>query len=362
MTREVLVTGATGTLGRKLVGAATAAGHHVRAMSRRSHVGYTGVHWSQGDLLANTGIDAAVDGVDVVVHGATQGTGDKDVTSTQNLATAARRAGVGHIIYVSIVGIDRIPLPYYQTKLRVERALEASDVGHTVLRATQFHDLINKIFSIQRFSPVLWTLRGVRFQPIDTRDVAARLVELIDCEPAGRVADMGGPAVHTHAELARMYLAARGGRRPVVQMPVPGRIVAGYRAGANLAPDNPVGTIDFAEYLAEITKSLLIYLLRRDRQEHGLANGLACASVRRRLDIDEHSSVAERFDACCRHRSDSGGAVAHRCCCPGSASAERVRGPTDQGLRRADVRRTGPDQRRSSWRRHQSAERRALPP
>ena len=253
MTREVLVTGATGTLGRKLVGAATAAGHHVRAMSRRSHVGYTGVHWSQGDLLANTGIDAAVDGVDVVVHGATQGTGDKDVTSTQNLATAARRAGVGHIIYVSIVGIDRIPLPYYQTKLRVERALEASDVGHTVLRATQFHDLINKIFSIQRFSPVLWTLRGVRFQPIDTHDVAARLVELIDCEPAGRVADMGGPAVHTHAELARMYLAARGGRRPVVQMPVPGRIVAGYRAGANLAPDNPVGTIDFAEYLAEIT-------------------------------------------------------------------------------------------------------------
>jgi uncharacterized protein YbjT (DUF2867 family) len=108
------------------------------------------------------------------------------------------------------------------------------------------------IFSIQRFSPLLWTVRDVRFQPIDTRDVTARLVELIDCEPAGRVADIGGPAVHTHAELARMYLAARGGRRPVVQIRVPGRIVADYRAGANLAPDNPVGTIDFAECLAEI--------------------------------------------------------------------------------------------------------------
>ena len=188
MTREVLVTGATGALGRKLVGAATAAGHHVRAMSRRSHVGYTGVHWSQGDLLANTGIDAAVEGVDVVVHG-----------------------------------------------------------------ATQFHDLIEKIFSIQRFSPLLCALGGVRFQPIDTRDVTSRLVELIDCEPAGRVTDIGGPAVHTHAELARMYLAARGGRRPIVEVPVPGRIVAGYRTGANLAPDNPVGTIGFADYLAEIT-------------------------------------------------------------------------------------------------------------
>jgi uncharacterized protein YbjT (DUF2867 family) len=251
MTRHVLITGATGTLGHRVVGEATEAGHKVRALSRRGHVGYTGVHWSQGDLLANTGVDAAVEGVDVVVHCATQGTRDKDVTSTQNLITAARKAGVAHIIYVSIVGIDRIPLPYYKTKLRVERALDASGVGYTVLRATQFHDLIKMSFSIQRFSPLLWTLRGVQFQPIDTRDVTARLVELIDCEPAGRIADIGGPAVHTHAELARMYLAARGGRRPVVQVPVPGRIVAGYRCGANLAPDDPVGTVGFADYLAE---------------------------------------------------------------------------------------------------------------
>jgi uncharacterized protein YbjT (DUF2867 family) len=196
-------------------------------------------------------VDAAVDAVDVIVHCATQGTRDKDLTSTQNLISAARRAGVAHIIYVSIVGIDRIPLPYYQTKLRVERALDASAVGPTGLRATQFHDLIKVIFSIQRFSPVLWTLRGVWFQPIDTHDVATRLVELINTEPAGRVADIGGPSVHTHAELARMYLAARGRRRPVLQVPVPGRTVAGYRAGANLAHDNPAGSIDFAEYLAE---------------------------------------------------------------------------------------------------------------
>ena len=251
MAKHLLVTGATGTLGKQVVGAATAAGHHVRAMSRRSHVGYTGVHWSQGDLLAAAGVDAAVDGMEVIVHCATQGTRDKDVTSTENLVAAARRAGVAHIVYVSIVGIDRIPLPYYKTKLRVEHALEASGIGHTVLRATQFHELIETIFSIQRFSPVLWTLRGVRFQPIDTRDVAARLVELADAEPAGRVADIGGPAVHTHADLARMFLAARGSRRGVVQVPVPGRIVAGYRSGANLAPDNAVGAIGFEDYLAE---------------------------------------------------------------------------------------------------------------
>ncbi|MDT5245404.1 MAG: hypothetical protein QOD36_2780, partial [Mycobacterium sp.] len=114
-------------------------------------------------------MDPAVDGIDVIVHCVTQGTRDKDVASTENLITAARTASVAHIVYISIVGIDRIPLPYYKTKLRVERALEASGVGHTVLRATQFHDLINVIFALQRFSPLLWTLRGARFQPIDTR-------------------------------------------------------------------------------------------------------------------------------------------------------------------------------------------------
>ena len=251
MAKRLLVTGATGTLGKRVVPAALGAGHQVRALSRRERSNGSGTDWRTGDLLAGTGVDAAVDGVDVIVHCATQPTGGKDIKSIENLIAAARRAGVGHIVHVSIIGIDRIPLPYYKTKLGVEHALAASDIGHTVLRAAQFHELIETIFAIQRFSPVLWTLRGVRFQPIDTRDVAARLAELAHAEPAGRVADIGGPAVHTHADLARMFLAARGSRRGVVQAPVPGRIVAGYRAGANLAPDNAVGTIGFEDYLAE---------------------------------------------------------------------------------------------------------------
>ena len=250
MTRTVLVTGATGTLGRQVVGAATAAGHQVRALSRRDHVGYTGVHWSQGDLHAGEGLAAALEGIEVVVHCATQSAGTKDAQAADNLIAAARRAGVAHLIYVSIVGIDRIPLPYYKTKLRVEEALAASSLGHTVLRATQFHDLIKAVFAAQRFSPVLLALRGVRFQPIDTRDVAARLVELIDAQPAGRVADIGGPVVDEHTDLGRIYLATQGSRRRVVGVAAPGRIVAGYRAGANLAPDNPVGTITFEDYLA----------------------------------------------------------------------------------------------------------------
>jgi uncharacterized protein YbjT (DUF2867 family) len=253
MARQVLITGATGTLGHRVVGEATEAGHKVRALSRRSHVGYTGVHWHQGDLLSGAGIDTAVEGIDTVVHCATQGTRAKDVVSANNLISAARRAGTANILYVSIVGIDRIPLPYYKAKLRVEEALEASGLGHTIIRVTQFHDLIETMFAFQRLSPALFAIQGVRFQPIDTRDVATHLVSLIDDGPAGRVADIGGPAAYYHDELGRMYLTARNSRRRVLALPVPGGIVAGLKSGANLVPANPLGTIGFGQYLARTT-------------------------------------------------------------------------------------------------------------
>ena len=250
MPRAVLVTGATGTLGHHVVPEAVSAGHEVRALSRRRRVGYTGVHWHQADLLSADGLDAALDGIDVVVHCATQASGRKDVRAARNLIEAARRTGVGHLIYISIVGIEDIPLPYYRTKVQVEQALESSGVGHTILRATQFHELIEKTFAAQRFAPVVGALRDVRFQPIGTGDVASRLVSLIDTDPAGRVPDIGGPSVHSHPDLGRMYLAAHNSRRRVLGFTLPGRIVAGYRSGAHLTPENAVDGVSFRDYLA----------------------------------------------------------------------------------------------------------------
>jgi uncharacterized protein YbjT (DUF2867 family) len=253
MVGDVLITGATGTLGHRVVCEATEAGHKVRALSRKPRVGYTGVHWAQGDLLNGEGIDSALEGIDTVIHCATQGTRGRDVVSATNLISAARRAGTNNIIYVSIVGIDRIPLPFYKTKLRVEEALTASGVGHTTIRVTQFHDLIETMFSAQRFLPALVAIKGVRFQPIDTHDVAAHLVSLIDKGPAGRVDDIGGPAVLGHDDLGRIYLNSRNSRRRVVSLPLPGGIVDGLKSGANLVPANPIGTTGFAQYLARTT-------------------------------------------------------------------------------------------------------------
>ena len=91
---------------------------------------------------------------------------------------------------------------------------------------------------------------GVRFQPVDAGEVAARLAELALGEPAGLVDDLGGPRIYTLRELLRSYLRARGKHRPLVTVKPPGGAGKAMRAGANLAPDRAVGQRTWEEFLA----------------------------------------------------------------------------------------------------------------
>ncbi|GAA2861615.1 NAD(P)H-binding protein [Pseudonocardia halophobica] len=239
---DTLVTGGTGTLGRVLVERLQAAGRPTRVLSRRAGEGHV-----VGDLATGEGIDAAVRGCDVVVHCAT---GRKDGETSARLVEAALRNGAPHLVFISIVGIDRIPLGYYREKLAVERLLAGSSLPYTILRATQFHDLVAAMLGVLgRVPGVLPVPRGVAFQPVDVRDVADRLCVLAMGEPAGRVADLGGPEVRTFDDLARAWLDARGRRHRVVTVPVPGRLAAAVRTGANLVPEHADGRITFPQYL-----------------------------------------------------------------------------------------------------------------
>ncbi|MCT2587669.1 SDR family oxidoreductase [Actinophytocola gossypii] len=231
----ILVTGGTGTLGRAVVTGLRAAGHTPRVLSRRGD--------TRGDLRTGAGLPAALAGVETVVHCATS-LRRHDLTHAANLVDAARGAGRPHVVFASIVGVDTIPLPYYRTKLAVERMLASSGLPWTVLRATQFHDLVLRLFTLQRWSPALLLPAGTRFQPVDVRDVAARLIELAAGGPAGRVPDFGGPEVRRLRDLARAYT-----RRPLLPIPLPGKVIRGYRTGANLA--EKAGTITFEQYLED---------------------------------------------------------------------------------------------------------------
>jgi uncharacterized protein YbjT (DUF2867 family) len=255
----ILVTGGTGTLGRLVVSRLRDAGREVRVLSRQSRVGAgEGVEFVTGDLATGEGIEAAVEGVEIIVHCAGGTKGDEE--KALNLVRAASAAGVRHLVYISVVGADRVPVVsgvdramfgYFESKLGAERVVADSGIPWTTLRVTQFHDLMLTTAQGMARLPVIPVPSGFRFQPVDAGEVADRLVELALGAPAGLVPDMAGPRVYAMAELVRGYLRACGKRRPMVPLRLPGIAARSFRAGANLAPERAVGRRTWEEFLAE---------------------------------------------------------------------------------------------------------------
>ena len=258
MKAPILVTGGTGTLGRLVVPRLRDAGCEVRVLSRRHREGGEGVQLATGDLATGEGIDAAVEGTEVIVHCAGTSKGDDD--KARHLVRAASRAGVRHLVHISVVGADRVPLAggidramfgYFGSKLAAERVVADAGLPWSTLRATQFHDLLFLVVRQLARLPVVPVPAGFRFQPVDPGEVADRLVELALGGPAGLVPDLGGPRVYETATLVRGYLRARGRHRPVLPVRVPGAAARAFRAGANLAPDRAVGRRTWEEFLAD---------------------------------------------------------------------------------------------------------------
>jgi uncharacterized protein YbjT (DUF2867 family) len=251
---NVLVTGGTGTLGRHVVMQLRQAGHRARILSRepRGHVDAV-----QGDLATGAGLVKAVAGMDAIIHAASA-TRDvlrgraTDVLGTRRLLAMARDAGVRHVVYVSIVGIDKVAYPYYRTKLAAEGVVRENIVPWSILRATQFHGFME--FLLSGFSrvpgvtaiPVAW-----QFQPVDAREVAHRLTEVVLDQPAGMLPDFGGPEIHDFKSFAQLWLAARKSNRRIARLPVPFKLSRQIAQGGLLCPDHKDGKVTFADHLAQ---------------------------------------------------------------------------------------------------------------
>jgi uncharacterized protein YbjT (DUF2867 family) len=250
MASSLLITGGTGLLGRHVMPLLQDAGSALRVLSRRSRASADGIEYVTADLLANEGVKSAVDGVETILHlaGSTKG----DAEATRNLVRAASHAGVQHLVYISVVGADRVPLGWFRSKLGAEQAVIDSGLPWTILRAAQFHDLVLKTLQTMTKLPVIPVPGGLRFQPVDSRDVAARLVDLTLAEPAGRVPELVGPRVYGMGELVRGYLEAVGKRRLMVPIRMPGKAGRAYRAGENLTLTGAtVGARTWEDFLAE---------------------------------------------------------------------------------------------------------------
>lgn len=248
----VLLTGATGVLGRALQRELADAGHQVRKTSRTPST--DDPSWVALDLAAGMGIEEAVAEVNLVVHAASDARGDPeatDVQGTRRLVAAAAAAGVEHVLYVSIVGVDRIPYSYYQHNLAAEEHVAAGDVPWTTVRATQFFPFVAYLLSRVVRLPV-WPLPATFvLQPIDHVEAAAAIVAQLEQGPAETIIDVGGPEVHTVRELAEAYRSTLGVRRPIVNLPLPGKVARAFRTGHATCPERAIGERTWEAWLAE---------------------------------------------------------------------------------------------------------------
>lgn len=250
---RVLVTGGTGALGSKVVPRLAAHGHAVRVMthSGRRAVGADSV---AGDLLTGAGLEAAVAGAETVLHLATSPTAEAakvEVAGTERLLVAAAGAGVGHFVYMSITGVDRLPeYAYYRHKLDAERLVAAGTTPWSIVRATQFHGFVDSLLKRAAGYPLMVIPKGFQSQPVDVGEVANRVVEVVERGPQRMLPEMGGPEVLTAEQLAAAWRSANNVNRPQLAIPLPGRMAKKFREGAVTCPDHRSGRITWVQWLA----------------------------------------------------------------------------------------------------------------
>lgn len=209
---KIVVVGGTGLIGKPLVEQLRQEGHDAVPASPSS-----GVNTITGEGLAD-----AFAGADVVVDIPNSPSFEDAAVlefferSTTNVVKAAKDAGVGHHVVLSIVGADRMPnIGYMRAKVAQENIATASGVPFTILRATQFFEFIPALTEGGANGDTI-TLSPVLMQPIAAADVSRALAVVATSAPVGSVVELAGPEPLRLADAARRILAATGDAREVV--------------------------------------------------------------------------------------------------------------------------------------------------
>lgn len=246
---RIAVAGGTGQVGTHVVAAAEERGHEVVVLTRGNGV----------DLVAGTGVTAALEGADAVIDVASVTTLDAAASvaffeaTTRTLLAAEAQAGVGHHVALSIVGIDRAPEGYYAGKVAQERLVERADVGWTIVRATQFHEFAEQVYERAKIGP-FHIAPKMRTQPIAAREVGEHLVTLAEAGPAGRARELAGPREESLPDMVRRLARARGSRAWIPAIALPGASGRAQRDGSLLpGPDAILGSQTYADWLAART-------------------------------------------------------------------------------------------------------------
>jgi uncharacterized protein YbjT (DUF2867 family) len=265
--RRILVAGGDGNLGQRIVNELESRAQTVRVMSRKTapkDMSSTR-EWVRADVITGDGIETALQDVDVIVNcvsSPVQNTYETDIVGMRRFLAQAKKIGVQYVVHISIIGIDRIIFPYYQYKLGAELVVVESGIPYLIARSAQFHGFVDYLLSPLRdieadevAIPV-----DVRFQSIDTRDVAAHLApHIISRDVVGRLPEFGGPEVLQLRSMAAAWLEVQGIRLSIKSvtefehdLPFFNALGDGFVNGYNTSPDNRVNGVTWQTYLQQV--------------------------------------------------------------------------------------------------------------
>ncbi|MER6124654.1 NAD(P)H-binding protein [Streptomyces sp. NPDC001795] len=242
---KIAVIGGTGLIGSQVVKNLKAAGHQAVPHSLS-----TGV-----DIITGQGLDDAVAGADAVVNLTNSPTFDDASldffrTSMTNLLAASEKAGVGHFVVLSIVGVDQVPqLDYYQAKTLQENILAGGPIPYSIVRATQFMEFMDAVLSETADSETV-RLPHTPIQPIAAADVAATVAEVAAGTPLNGILNIAGPDVYALDELGRITLTAKGDGRSVVTDDTAGMFAAVQGDFLIAHGDARIAPTHYADWLA----------------------------------------------------------------------------------------------------------------
>lgn len=263
MTGTVLVTGASGFIGQRLVRALVAAGVQVRCLVRREISLPAGVETVMGDLLEPFTLPAALKGVDTayyLVHSMAAGRSNfeqRDRQAAENFTRAATGAGVRRVIYLGGLGEIGPKLSgHLQSRVEVASILKGGGFATTFLRAAVIFGAggasFEMIRSLVKHLPVMITPRWVstKCQPIAVGDVIRYLTGcLSDERTSGGTFDIGGPDILSYREMMERFSAVEGRRLLIIPVPVLTPKLSSYWVGL-ITPIKPSIAMPLIEGLA----------------------------------------------------------------------------------------------------------------
>ncbi len=254
MTKKVLVTGGRGMLGREVVALLSARQMKVDVLSSRPEPikGVGLIHASLNDKAA---LQRVVGGYEFVIHCASNPINpqEADVAGTHNLLEAINPSVLKHLIYVSIIGVDKSDHAYYQAKYSAEKLIAKKPIGFSILRTTQFYDFIYWMFiqSATRNERVFRIPFGMKFQGIALKEVAARMAEMVNEKPTQSVELMGGPEVLDFKSMAELYLQLSASAAIIEEDNGKNDLVKLFRSGVHLSPAHARGTVTWKKFLED---------------------------------------------------------------------------------------------------------------